>query len=659
MKEASVHRIMPTGNSGCPLVGDSAPIIYADLLIYGVHCGGIAVFDLTKMTGVARRAPLSAATYLQFAASDGRLLALGSQSTTAVATELQLPTLRLIATSRFPANRLIVSGNNTYEFQHSIASPTKSPPVTIYPQSAQLFPRIPLTQSLIQVLTRARRIWKSTGDVYQAIAAVKEAGSLPLPDELRSMPSRVQRGMAWYAGLLLSTYQGKKRGMTLIRDLHAALPADTEISALMHAAMPWQAAMTGDRRSVILALVPQVTNLLTGVLRGAVASAPHYLIAARWCATYRSDDGAVTLLPIKKNVEPRALHDCYSGLPGVAVYDPRTLEIKAYIPVTMSGSEVQQAIGSVAILGHTAYATIVRRYPAANAPTLVAIDLEHDRLVAKSTAGPYSQLRVIADSLVGCTGTNGFYGDRCRRINPSTLQPRNTIAGLTAPNPFMPDGAVNQLMEWHMGRYAHQALAITAKRLLIEQSLNSNTIAIVNGSQGSVTRVSGKFALTSGFGASSPGGRYTYIIDTPSTSSAAGMRLTRIDMRSGIAVDLADGVTNPLSLMRIGPLLAYITGSTLEVRDAETGRFLCAWPLPSGETYRITDTYVDQAAQSFVIMRLPTLVVDTQTSPTSFRFISQSLKFDIPWFVSRSLSCGRRSAAAEDKFNRALSNVFP
>jgi hypothetical protein len=103
--------------------------------------------------------------------------------------------------------------------------------------------------------------------------------------------------------------------------------------------------------------------------------------------------------------------------------------------------------------------------------------------------------------------------------------------------------------------------------------------------------------------------------------------------------------------MGIGPLLAFMNGDTIQVRDARDGRFLCTWLLPSGlptaEMPRIVGTYVDPAGRFFAIIRTP-----------SFGG-SRSVMFDTRSFVSQSLACGQQSAAAEDGFTRALAAVAP
>jgi hypothetical protein len=473
------------------------------------------------------------------------------------------------------------------------------------------------------------------------------------------LPPNVQSGLAWYAGLLISTERGAAEGMVLLRNIHASLPQNEDISGLMRAAVQWEVALTGSSESTGKSLAPVDASLVTGVLPGAITSSPRYLVAARWCSS--PDSGAAaTLLPITGAVEPLALDDCYSGATGVGIYDPVNLKIRAFVPITVSDPEIQEYIGSVAVLGHLAYATIVRRF-SEHGPNVVAIDLERASIVAKSNAGPYSQIRVIGHALAGCNESFDFPSDSgtCWHLNPSNLRPEQPFGDLTAPNSYMPDSALNELVRRGLGRYAHEALAVTDQRLLIRQPRQFDSLGIVDGSQGAVTGVTGKFAITVGFGASSPDGQYTYVVDTPSTSAPADERLTRIDMRSGAAVDLADGPIMSSSLSRIGPLLAYVTSSTIQVRDARTGDFLCTWPLSTDQTSRILSAYVARAANSFVLIKIPRLIIDTRSSPTSFRFASQSLAFGISRFVAKSLECGRQSTAAEDGFKRALASVAP
>lgn len=541
----------------------------------------------------------------------------------------------------------------------SVATARQNPPVAIYPNSAKLCSRSSLARSLNEALHEARGAWGSTGDIYRAIAIVNQSCPIPGAVDLRSLPLDVQRGLAWYAGLLISTERGTADGMALLRNIHASLPQNGDISALMQAAIPWEVALTGGSESTSKSLAPVDANLVTGVLPGAIASSPRYLVAARWCGS--PDSGAATtLLPIRGTVEPLALDDCYSGATGVGIYDPANLKIRAFVPITVSGPEIQEYVGSVAVLGHLAYATIDRRF-AENGPRVVAIDLDKARIVAKSNAGPYSQIRVIGHALAGCTGSFDFPSGSgtCWHLDPSNLRPEQTFEDLTAPNPFMPDSALNELVRRGLGRYAHDTLAVTDQRLLIRQPRQFDSLGIVDWSRGAVTRVPGEFAITVGFGATSADGRYTYLVDTPSTSAPADERLTRVDMRGGAAVDLADGPIMSLSLSRFGPLLAYVTGSRIQVRDARTGDFLCTWPLPTAQTSRIIGAYVARAANSFVLIRIPRFIVNTRSSPTSFQFVSQSLAFDISRFVAESLQCGRQSAAAADGFNRALARVAP
>jgi len=611
----------------CSLVMNTAPIISGNFLIYGVYGGGIHVFDLAAMTEVARRKPIADTTYQQFAVRGDRLLAVSSASGEGIATELQIPSLKLLGSSGFPIDSnysIEVSQGNTFVFDESVSIADDNPPVVIYPDSVGLFPNTSLAQSLLEILHEARGVWNSTGDIYQAIATVEQAGSVPGPDDLRSLPPNVQNALAWYAGLLISTEKGASKGAAMLRSVHASSPQDSAVSALMSAAIPWEAARAGSNELAGNSPVPRGVSLNTGPLREAIASSSKYVIASRWCG-----DGCAA---------------------GIGVYDAGDLRNLAYVPIVVSDPQIQEYVGSVAISGDIAYATIVRRF-AEKGPNLVAIDLEHDRIVAKSSAGPYSQLRVISGAIVGCTGSFGTDDGNCQKIDSSELLPKQTVAGLTTPNPDMPDAALDQLMRQGVGNYAKQVLAVAAKRLLIGQFGQFTTLDIIDESSGASTAVSGKFGVTVGFGVSSSNVDYAYIADTRANSAPADERVTRIDMKTGAAVDLADGPILPWSLMGIGPLLAFVNGDTIQVRDARDGRFLCTWLLPSGlpttEMPRVVGTYVDPAGRFFAILSTP-----------SFGG-SRSVMFDTRSFVSQSLACGRQSAVAEDGFTRALARVAP
>jgi uncharacterized protein len=627
VKQAPVSDSVVRNNEFCSLVLNTAPIISGDFLIYGADCGGIHVFDLARMTEVARRSPIADTTYLQFVVRGDRLLAVSSASGEGIATELQIPSLKLLGSSGFPIDSnfsIEVSRGNTFVFDESVSIGDDNPPVVIYPDSAGLFPSTSLAQSLLETLHEARGVWSSTGDIYQAIATVEQAGSVPGPDDLRSLPPNVQNGLAWYAGLLVSTEKGASKGAAMLRSIYASSPQDSAVSTLMSAAIPWEAARAGSNELAGNSPVPRGISLTTGPLREAIASSAKYVIASRWCG-----DGCAA---------------------GIGVYDAGDLRNLAYVPIVVSDPQIQEYIGSVAISGHIAYATIVRRF-AEKGPNLVAIDLGHDRIVAKSSAGPYSQLRAISGSIVGCTGSFGSDDGTCQQIDSSSLLPKQIMAGLATPNPDMPDAVLDQLVRQGVGHYAQRTLAAAAKRLLIAQFGQFTTLEIVDGSSGTSTAVSGKFGLTGGFGVSSPNGDYAYIVDTRANSAPADERVTRIDMKTGAAVDLADGPIMPWSLMAIGPLLAFVNGDTIQVRDARDGRFLCTWLLPSGlpiaETPRVVGTYVDPAGRFFAIIRTP-----------SFGG-SRSVMFETRSFVSQSVACGRQSAVAEDGFTRALRSVAP
>jgi uncharacterized protein len=627
VKQAPVSDSVVRNHGYCSLVLNTAPIISGDFLIYGADCGGIHVFDLSRMTEVARRAPVADTTYLQFAVRRDSVLAVSSVSGEGIATELQIPSLKLLGSSGFPIDSnfsIEVSQGNTFVFDESVSIGDDNPPVVIYPDSAGLFPGTSLAQSLLETLHEARGVWSSTGDIYQAIATVEQAGSVPGPDDLRPLPPNVQNGLAWYAGLLVSTEKGASKGAAMLRSIHASLPQDSAVSALMSAAIPWEVARAGSNELAGNSPIPRGVSLTTGPLREAIASSSKYVIASRWCG-----DGCAA---------------------GIGVYDASDLRSLAYVPIIVSDPEIQEYIGSVAISGDIAYATIVRRF-AEKGPNLVAIDLGHDRVVAKSSVGPYSQLRAISGSIVACTGSFGTDDGTCQQIDSSSLLPKQTRVGLTTPNPDMPDAALDQLVHQGAAHYAQQTLAVSGKRLLIGQFGQFTTLEIVDASSGASTAVSGKFGLTGGFGVSSPNGDYAYIVDTRANSAPADERVTRVDMKTGAAVDLADGSIAPWSLMGIGPLLAFVNGDTIQVRDARDGRFLCTWMLPSGlptaEIPRVVGTYVDPAGRFFAVIRTP-----------SFGG-SRSVMFDTRSFVSQSLACGRQSAVAQDGFTRALAGVAP
>jgi hypothetical protein len=627
VRQAPVSDSVVRNNMYCSLVLNTSPIISGDFLIYGADCGGIHVFDLAKMAELARRGPIADSIYLQFAVQGDHLLAVGSGSGEGIATELQIPSLKLLGSSGFPIDSnysIQVSQGNTFVFDESVSIASENPPVVIYPDSVGLFPRSSLAQSLLEALHEAREVWSSTGDTYQAIATVKQAGSVLGPDDVRSLPLNVQNGLAWYAGLLVSTEKGASEGTAMLRSIHVSSPQDSAVSAVMSAAIPWEAALAGSNELARNSPAPRGTSLATGPLREAIASSSKYVIASRWCG-----DGCAA---------------------GIAVYEASDLRPLAYVPIIVSDPVIQEYIGSVAISGDIAYATIVRRF-AEKGPNLVAIDLGHDRILAKSSAGPYSQLRAISGSIVACTGSFGTDDGTCQQIDSSSLLSRQTMAGLTTPNPDMPDAALDRLVRQGVGHYAQQTLAIAAKRLLIAQFGQITTLEIVDGSSGASIAVSGKFGLTGGFGVSSPNGEYAYIVDTRANSAPEDERVTRIDMKTGAAVDLADGPIMPWSLMGIGPLMAFVNGDTIQVRDTRDGRFLCAWLLPSGlptaEMPRVVGTYVDPAGRFFAIIRTP-----------SFGG-SRSVMFDTRSFVSQSLACGQQSAAAEDGFTRALATVAP
>jgi uncharacterized protein len=627
VKQVPISDSVVRNHMYCSLVMTSAPMVTGDLLIYSADCGGIHVFNLATMNEVARRAPIADTAYLQFVIHGDHLLAVSSGAVGGVAAELQIPSLKLLATSAFPSesnSSILVSQGNSFIFDESVALGSESPPVVIYPDSVGLFPRSTLAQSLLDTLHEARGIWNSTGDVYQAIDTIKQAGSVPGPDDLRSLSTNVQSGLAWYAGLLIGTDKGASEGDAILRSIHVSSPQDSAVTALLSGAIPWEAALAGRNEQPGNSPVPTDTGLTTGPLREAIASNSKYVIASRWCG-----DGCAA---------------------GVGIYDASDLRTLGYVPIIVSDPVIQEYVGSVAISGDVAYATIARRY-SEKGPNLVAIDLRHNRIIAKSNAGPYDQLRVISGSIMGCTGLFATDDGTCEQIDPSSLRPKQTAVWLTTPNADMPDAALDQLVGQRVAQYANRTLAVAAGRLLVGQFGQFTNLEIVDESSGASIPVPGKFALALGFGVSSPNNEYVYIVDTRANSEAADERVTRIDMKTGATLDIADGPIAPWSLMGIGPLLVFANGDTIQVRDERDGRFLCTWPLPSGlptaEVPRVVGTYVDPAGRFFAIIRTPSF--DS----------SRSVMFDTREFVSQSLACGQRSAVAEDGFARALAKVAP
>ena len=96
------------------------------------------------MAELARRGPVADSIYLQFAVRGDRLLAVGSGSGEGIATELQIPSLKLLGSSGFPVDSnysIQVSQGNTFVFDESVSIASENPPVVIYPDSAGLFPR--------------------------------------------------------------------------------------------------------------------------------------------------------------------------------------------------------------------------------------------------------------------------------------------------------------------------------------------------------------------------------------------------------------------------------------------------------------------------------------------------------------------------------------
>jgi hypothetical protein len=76
LDHTEIDRSQPRNNGSCEL---SAPAVYDNLFVYAADCGGLRVYDLTRMRLVGARGPIDTPYFLEFSSWNGGLLASGPE----------------------------------------------------------------------------------------------------------------------------------------------------------------------------------------------------------------------------------------------------------------------------------------------------------------------------------------------------------------------------------------------------------------------------------------------------------------------------------------------------------------------------------------------------------------------------------------------------